>query len=57
MSNISNVYIPEIITGVAGITGVIIGVFVTILLRIFDIQNKKRENNLQTLKQFYIPLC
>jgi len=59
LSQISNFndYLPEIITGITGMIGIIIGVFVTMLLRIFDIQNKKRENNLQALKQFYIPLC
>jgi len=50
-------YIPAIITGAAGIVGVIINISVSLSLRAYDVKIKNRENALCVLRQYYFPLC
>lgn len=49
-------YIPAIITGVAGIAGIVINVSVNTWYRYCDIREKRKEKNILAYEIFYVPL-
>lgn len=56
-SNMDSTYVPAIITGIAGIAGIIINISVNTWYRYGDIKEKKKERNIVAYENFYVPLC
>lgn len=49
-------YVPAIITGIAGIAGIVINVSVNTWYRHSDIKEKRKERNIVAYESFYVPL-
>ncbi len=49
-------FIPAIITGIAGIAGIVINVLVNTWYRYSDIKEKRKEKDIAAYEEFYVPL-